>query len=320
MRAYVIRRLLLLVATLFLVTLIVFLSVRFIPGDVIELMMSEHMMETQRGRQINAEAIKKRLGLDLPLHEQYGRWLGGVIRGDLGISLWTNRPVAGDILERLPISLELGLLGIAVGLLIAVPIGIYSAIRQDTPGDYLARSFAILCIAVPNFWLATMVIVFPSIWWQWTPPMEYIPFADDPTGNLQQFLIPAVVLGMALSGLTMRMTRTMMLEVLRQDYIRTAWSKGLSERTITFRHAVKNALIPVITLVGLQVPVLIGGAVIIEQIFSLPGMGRFFLDAVRDRDYIIISGVNLVIATIVLINNLLIDCTYAYLDPRVKYR
>jgi peptide/nickel transport system permease protein len=320
MSAYIIRRLLLLIPTLFLVTIIVFLMVRLIPGDVIDLIMEEHMFETKRGREVNIEAIEKRLGLDLPIHVQYGRWISDVFRGDLGESMWTDRPVTEELRSRLPVSLELGLLGIIVGLLIAVPVGIYSAIRQDTIGDYLGRSFAILCIAVPNFWVATMVIVFPSIWWQWTPSLEYIPLAENPIENFKQFIIPAAILGMVLSGYTMRMTRTMMLEVLRQDYIRTAWSKGLRERVVIIRHALKNALIPVVSIAALQIPVLIGGSVIIEQIFSLPGMGRYFLEAIADRDYTIVSGINLVVASVVLLNNLVTDMTYAYLDPRVQYR
>ena len=320
MSAYIIRRLLLLIPTLFLVTIIVFLMVRLIPGDIIDLIMEEHMFEEKRGREVNIEAIEKRLGLDLPIHVQYGRWISDVLRGDLGESMWTNRPVTEELRNRLPVSLELGLLGIIVGLLIAVPVGIYSAIRQDTVGDYLGRSFAILCIAVPNFWVATMVIVFPSIWWQWTPALEYIPLVENPLENFKQFIIPAAILGMVLSGYTMRMTRTMMLEVLRQDYIRTAWSKGLRERVVIVRHALKNALIPVVSIAALQIPVLIGGSVIIEQIFSLPGMGRYFLEAIADRDYTIVSGINLVVASVVLLNNLMTDLTYAYLDPRVQYR
>ena len=226
----------------------------------------------------------------------------------------------GLITHRFPVSFELGLLGMVVALLIAFPIGIYSAIHQDTVGDYLARSFAIACIAVPGFWVATMVVVYPSIWWGWTPPVEYIPFVNDPPANLKQFIIPALILGMLTSGTTMRMTRTMMLEVLRQDYVRTAWAKGLRERMVIMRHALKNALIPVITIVGMNVPVIVGGAVILEQIFTLPGLGRLMLDAIAKRDYTIISGLNLVVASFVLVANIAVDLTYAYLDPRVKYR
>jgi peptide/nickel transport system permease protein len=320
MGAYVIRRLLLIIPTLFLVTILVFLIIRLIPGDVIDLMMSQNMFETMRGREVNAEAIRHRLGIDEPIYTQYGKWIAGAVHGDLGNSMWTDRPVSEELATRLPISLELGVLGIIVGLVIAVPVGVYSGIRQDTIGDYLGRSFAILCIAVPNFWIATLVIVLPSIWWHWTPALQYISLAADPWGNFRQFILPSAVLGMALSGFTMRMTRTMMLEVLRQDYIRTAWAKGLKERLIIIRHAMKNALIPVISIAALQIPVLIGGEVIIEQIFSLPGIGRYFLDAIANRDYTIVSGINLVVATVVLANNLFTDLTYGFLDPRVHYR
>jgi peptide/nickel transport system permease protein len=205
-------------------------------------------------------------------------------------------------------------------LLVAFPIGIYSAIRQDTAGDYLGRSFAILCIAVPGFWLGTMIFVFPAKWFSWTPPVIYYPITRDLWANLGQFIIPGILMGMAMSGTTMRMTRTMMLEVLRQDYIRTAWSKGLRERVIVVRHALKNALIPVITIIGLQLPILIGGSVIMEQIFALPGMGRLMLDALSARDYPVVSGVNLVVAMVILAANLLVDLTYAWLDPRIRYR
>jgi peptide/nickel transport system permease protein len=211
-------------------------------------------------------------------------------------------------------------MGLIIAQLIALPIGIYSALRQDTWGDYIARSFAILCIAVPGFWLATMVIVFPAIWWGYMSPIILIPFTEDPIGNLQMFIIPATVLGMAMAGATMRMTRTMMLEVLRQDYIRTAWSKGLRERAVILRHALKNALIPVVTVIGYQVPVMIGGAVIIEQIFCLPGIGQLLLDATLNRDYTIVSGVMLFLGGFIALINLMVDLTYGYLDPRVHYK
>jgi peptide/nickel transport system permease protein len=330
MRAYVIRRLLLLVPTLLLVTVLVFMVVRFIPGSVIDLMVAEMSMEASLGQQISEDYIKHSLGLDVPVHIQYLRWLGvmpkedgetkGVIQGDLGKSLWSGRSITSEMLAKIPVSFELGIFAMLTGLIIALPIGVYSAMRQDTWGDYAGRTFAILAISLPGFWIATMVIVYPSIWWGWSPSMEYIPFFKDPGGNIFQFAVPGIIMGLTLSGATMRMTRTMMLEVLRQDYIRTAWSKGLSERTVIMRHALKNALIPVVTMVGMQLPILIGGAVITEQIFALPGIGRFLVDAINRRDYPIISGINLVVAMVVLVVNLLIDLTYAWLDPRVQYR
>ncbi len=330
MRAYVIRRLLLIIPTLVLVTILVFMTVRFIPGSVIDLMVAEMSMEASLGQQISESYIKQSLGLDQPIHVQYLRWLGvmpqkdgqvkGVLEGDLGNSLWSGRSITSEMGAKIPVSFELGLIALITSLIVALPIGIYSAIRQDTWGDYAGRTFAILAISLPGFWIATMVIVYPSIWWGWSPSMEYIPFFKDPVGNLIQFVIPGVIMGMTMSGATMRMTRTMMLEVLRQDYIRTAWSKGLAERTVILRHALKNAMIPVITMVGMQLPILIGGAVITEQIFALPGIGRYLVDAINRRDYPIISGINLVIATMVLFVNLAIDLTYAWLDPRVQYR
>jgi peptide/nickel transport system permease protein len=210
-------------------------------------------------------------------------------------------------------------MSIVIGLLIALPVGIYSAIRQDTAADYVGRSAAIIGLVTPNFWLGIMVMIYPAIWWGWAPPMRLVPLSEDLLGNLAVFLIPSLIVGTAMSAATMRMTRTMMLEVLRQDYIRTAWSKGLKERVVVVRHAVKNALIPVVSLIGLQLPILVGGAVIMENIFNLPGLGRLMLDALTDRDYPVVSGINLFFATGVVLLNLLIDLIYPYLDPRVRY-
>ena len=321
MRAYVVRRLLLIIPTLFLLTIFVFLLVQFLPGNVIDII--EARMEAQAPGstlEIDREALMRALGLDVPVWVQYGRWMSGIFfRGTLGESLFGTFSVEDQILERLPVTIELGLMAIVIGLLIALPVGIYSAIRQDTAADYVGRSAAIIGMATPNFWLGTMVMIFPAIWWGWSPSMVLIPFTEDPLGNLGMFLIPSLILGTALAASTMRMTRTMMLEVLRQDYIRTAWSKGLRERAVVIRHAVKNALIPVVTLVGLQLPLLIGGSVILEQIFVLPGLGRLMVSALEERDYPVVSGVNLVFATMVVGANLLIDLIYPYLDPRVRY-
>jgi peptide/nickel transport system permease protein len=269
----------------------------------------------------NVASIKHELGLDVPIYVQYWRWLGNlVLHGNLGNSLWTGTPVINEIKQRWPVTFELGILALLVTQVIALPIGIYSAIRQDSWGDYFARSFAILCIAVPSFWLGTLVIVYPSIWWGYTPPVMYIPFNVNPIGNLKMFIIPAIVLGMSGAGTNMRLMRTMMLEVLRQDYIRTAWSKGLREGIIVIRHALKNALIPVVTMIGYQLPVLVGGAVIIENIFNLPGMGRLLTDATSDRDYPIVTAVVLIISLVLVFINLLTDLSYGFLDPRIHYK
>ncbi len=318
MRAYIIRRLLLIIPTLFILTILVFLSVRFIPGDIIDVM--QIRMASQTMAVLDRAAVERRLGLDVPVHVQYVRWIGGIfLRGTLGESLMGRGAVEEKIIDRLPVTIELGLMAILIGLVIALPVGIYSAIRQDTAADFLGRSVAIIGLATPNFWLGIMVMIYPAIWWGWAPPLELVFFTEDPLGNLAVFLIPSLILGTASAAATMRMTRTMMLEVLRQDYIRTAWSKGLKERAVVVRHAVKNALIPVVSLIGLQLPILVGGAVIMENIFNLPGLGRLLLNALNDRDYPMVSGINLFFATGVVVINLLIDLIYAVLDPRVRY-
>ncbi len=318
MQAYIVRRVLALIPTLFFASLIVFVTVRMIPGDVIDLMLSQNDIAASK---MGREQLEKALGLDQPMWVQYGRWVGAILfHGDFGRSLWQNTPVSEQLLQRLPVTFELGLMALIVGLSVAVPIGVYSAVRQDTPGDYVARSFSILMLAVPSFWLGTMVMVFPSIWWGWSPPIQFVSFSKDPIGNLSQKIIPSIILGCALSAITMRLTRTMMLEVLRQDFIRTAWAKGLGEKLVVARHALRNALIPVVTLIGLQAPLLIGGAVIMEQIFVIPGMGLLLLDAVSQRDYPIITGVFLIVGVAVMFINLIVDLSYGLLDPKVRYR
>jgi peptide/nickel transport system permease protein len=319
LRNYIIRRLLLLIPTLFIVTIIVFCAARFIPGSIVEMMAAQHGSEAQNVTQTE-ELIKHDLGLDVPVYVQYGRWLWGVLRGDLGHSLWSGRSIGRDLLGKLPVSIELGIMAIIVALLVAFPVGILSAIRQDTMTDYITRGIAIIFISVPAFWVGTMIIVYPAKYLNWMPPVVYLSFFQDPIYNLKQFIIPALLLGMSMSGTTMRMTRTMMLEVLRQDYIRTAWAKGLKETLVISRHALKNALIPIVTIVGMQLPILVGGSVILEQIFGLPGIGRYFLWALGNRDYPIVSGINLIVATFVMLCNLGVDIVYAYLDPRVQYR
>ena len=331
MRAYLIRRLLLIIPTLFILTILVFLSVRFIPGDIIDSMAAE--LESI-GLVPDREALERMLGLDVPAHVQYGRWMGvlptpdwvtgeprfnGILQGTLGGSLLGSWTVEEKILGRLPVTIELGVLAIVIGLVIALPVGIYSAIRQNTAADYAGRTAAIVGMATPNFWLAIMVMIYPVIWWGWSPPLRWVPFTEDPLGNLGVLIIPSLILGTAASAATMRMTRTMMLEVLRQDYIRTAWSKGLNERVVVMRHALKNAFIPIVTLIGMQLPILVGGSVIMESIFNLPGLGRLMLLALNERDYPVVSGVNLFFATAVIGVNLMIDLIYPYLDPRVRY-
>jgi len=323
MQSYLIRRVFLFIPTVFIVTVIVFLLMRMVPGDVVELMVMQHGAEQEAGTmsELNAQVIREMMGLDKPIHMQYINWVGDIfLHGSLGKSLWTNADVLEEIMNRLPITFELGLMGMIIAQLIAIPVGIISAIRQDTWLDYLFRGLAIMLIAMPGFWLGTMITVYPSIWWNWSPPMELITFGDNPVENLKMFILPAIVLGINLSGTTMRMTRTMMLEVLRQDYTRTAWAKGLRERAVVMRHALKNALIPVVTMIGLYLPVLVGGTVVIEQLFCLPGMGRLVVQAINVRDYTVVSGVNLIVASFVMVAILLTDMAYAWLDPRIRFK
>ena len=319
MRAYVIRRILLLIPTFLLLSMLVFLSVRFIPGDAVDALMAQ--MQWMGGGDIDHAAFQRILGLDRPIYVQYGRWLGDIfLHGTLGNSLLGAWRVEEKILARLPATLELGVMAIVIGLLIGLPVGIYSAMRRNTAADYVGRSVAIIGLATPNFWLATLILTFPAIWWAWSPPLTLVRFRDDPLGSIGVFIVPGLILGTYLAAATMRMTRTMMLEVLRQDYVRTAWSKGLKERVVIVRHAIKNALIPVVTLIGMQLPLLIGGSVIMEHIFNLPGIGRLLLNALQLRDYPVVSGINMFYASIVMVSILMTDLIYPYLDPRVRYR
>jgi peptide/nickel transport system permease protein len=228
--------------------------------------------------------------------------------------------VINQIKARWPVTFELGIMAFIITQIVALPIGIYSALRQDTLGDYIGRSIAIFCIAVPGFWLATLVIVYPAIWWHYSPPLMLIQFGQNPIGNLRMFIVPAIVLGMSGMGSNMRLMRTMMLEVLRQDYIRTAWSKGLRERVVVMRHALKNALIPVVTMAGGQLTIIVSGAVIIENIFSLPGLGQLMTNATNSRDYTVVSALVLITAVVIVFINLLTDLSYGFLDPRVHYK
>jgi peptide/nickel transport system permease protein len=315
---YIIKRLLLLIPTLFIVSVIVFLLVRFVPGSAIDVIQATI---SQAGvTQVDRAAIAHALGLDVPVHVQYIRWIGDIIlHGDFGDSIIQGQPVLSMIVGRLPVTLELGLLALIISTLIGVPLGTYSAVRQDSWGDYTGRTIAILLIAIPSFWLAILIMIYPAIWWGWAPPVKLIPFMENPIGNLGMFLIPAAILGTATAGGIMRMQRTMVLEVMRQDYIRTAWAKGLTERVVIMRHGLKNAFIPVITILGGQVGMLIGGAVIIENIFCLPGLGQLALQALNQRDYPLVMALTLVTAVFVMLVNLIVDLTYTWLDPRIRY-
>src|SRR5688572_7823343 len=313
LRRYIVKRLFIAIPSLLIASVVVFALPRLIPGDAVQLMLEEKAYAK------DIEELRAKLGLNRPLHVQYVEWAGRAVRGDLGESLWTKRPVLEEIGHRLPITLELALIALAISLLIALPVGIIAAVRQDSLGDLLARSVAILGLSVPGFWLATLVIVLPAIWWNWRPSADFTPFTTDPVANLRHMWLPALVLGIAAAAALMRLTRGMLLEVLRQDYVRTAWSKGLAERAIVFKHALRNGIIPVVTLLGTQLPQIIGGTVVIETIFGLPGMSRFLFDAINQRDYPVIQGVNLLVVTTVVVVNLAVDTLYAVLDPRIRY-
>ena len=312
MRVYILRRLLVAVPSLLIASLIVFTLPRLIPGDVVQLMLEEKAY----GKDL--EDLRAKLGLNRPMHVQYFDWLGSVVRGQLGESLWTRQPVLLELTRRLPVTLTLGILATFVAIAIGMPIGVLAATRQDGALDFFARSAAILGLSIPGFVLAILVTLLPAIWWGWTPP-RFVAFAKDPAGHLAQFVLPAIILGVASAAGIMRLTRGMLLEVLRQDYVRTAAAKGLRGRVVVLKHALKNALIPVVTVLGLQVAGIAGGAVIIEWIFGIPGMGQFLVDAIVQRDYPVIQGINLVIVTIIVLTNLSVDLLYAVLDPRIRY-
>jgi peptide/nickel transport system permease protein len=315
MKQYILRRVLLAVPTLVLVSIIVFSMMRLMPGDVVLRMVEGHAYAP------TVEALRKEIGLDRPAYVQYLDWVGGILtRGDFGTSYWTKQPIFNEFIARFPVTVELAVLTILVSVVIGILVGIVSAVRQDTASDYIGRVFAILALSVPYFGLAVLVVVLPAIWFKWTPVYTYVALTVDPLENLKIMMVPALVFGVTRAGPIMRIMRSALLEVLRQDYIRTAWSKGLPERVIVLRHALKNAMIPVITLVGLQTPLYIGGSVIMESIFRLPGVGLFFFEALTRLDYPVVQGVNLIVATLVVGLNLVIDLTYAFLDPRIRYR
>ncbi len=315
MGQYILRRTLLMIPTLFGISIVVFMMVRFIPGDVVDTILGEYGAADQELRQ----ELRDQYDLNDSVVKQYGTWIGDIGQGDLGKSIISGRSVQGELRHRMVPSLELAAITVVLGLIIAIPIGIISATRQDTWLDYISRSTAIGFLAVPGFWLGTLVMTLPSRWWGWTPPLEYRDFTEDPVRNIYILIIPAMILALAFAGTVMRLMRAQMLEVLNQDYIRTAWSKGLRERTVISRHALKNAMIPVVTVIGLQVPVLIGGVVIVETIFGIPGIGSYLYQSILSRDYPIVQGVNLIVAVLVLASNLAVDVTYAYLDPRIRY-
>ena len=318
MRTYLTKRLLLIIPTLFGVAAVVFVIMRVIPGDVTLLILGGD----QAGRIDPAQiaAMKHQLGLDQPLLVQFGTWLWGVLRFDFGTSLWTGQPVIEELLIRLPLSLELALLASMVSVVIAIPLGMLAAVRQDSWVDYVVRIVSIGGLAIPSFWIGILCILLLVIYFGWGPPLEFTPPWVDPWANFQQMVWPVVTVGYRYAAVTTRMTRSTVLEVLREDYIRTAWAKGLRERVVVVRHALKNAMLPVITLIGTEFAFLIGGLVVTETVFTLNGVGRFVVDAVAHRDYPVVQALVFLIAFSFVIVNLLVDLTYAWFDPRIRYR
>jgi len=318
MRTYLLKRLLLIVPTLLGVAALVFVIMRVIPGDVTLLILGGD--QTGRVDRQQIANLRAQLGLDQPLIVQFGHWLWGVMRFDFGNSLWTGRPVTEELLIRLPLSLELAFLATMVSVLIAIPLGMLAAARQDTWVDYVVRVVSIGGLAIPSFWVGILIILFLVIRFGWGPPLEFTPPWIDPWANFQQMVWPVVTVGYRYAAVTTRMTRSTLLEVMRDDYIRTAWAKGLAERTIVIRHALKNAMLPVMALIGTEFAFLIGGLVVTETVFTLNGVGRFVVDAVAHRDYPVVQALVFVIAGSFVIVNLLVDLTYAWFDPRIRYR
>jgi len=317
MRTYLAKRLLLIVPTLLGVASLVFVIMRVIPGDVALLILGGDGGNIDQAQLV---AMHRQLGLDQPWLVQFGTWLWGVLRFDFGTSLWTGQPVVEELLIRLPLSLELAFLATGVSVLIAIPLGMLAAARQDTWVDYVVRVVSIGGLAIPSFWVGILVILLLVIYFGWGPPLEFTPPWVDPWANFQQMVWPVLTVGYRYAAVTTRMTRSTVLEVLREDYIRTAWAKGLAERVIVIRHALKNAMLPVITLIGTEFAFLIGGLVVTETVFTLNGVGRFVVDAVAHRDYPVVQALVFVIAFGFVIVNLLIDLTYAWFDPRIRYR
>jgi len=316
MRTYIAKRLLLVVPTLLGVASLVFLIMRVIPGDVALLILGGDAGAIDPKQ---LAAMRQQLGLDQPLLVQFGHWLWGVVQFDFGTSLWTGQPVIEELLIRLPLSLQLAFMATIVSVLIAIPLGMLAAVRQDTWVDYLVRVISIGGLAIPSFWIGILCILFLVIYFGWGPPLEFTPPWVDPWANFQMMVWPVVTVGYRYSAVTTRMTRSTVLEVLREDYIRTAWAKGQNGRIVIWRHALKNAILPVVTVIGIEFAFLIGGLIVTETVFNLPGVARFLVQAILWRDYPIVQNLVMLIAIVVILSNLLVDMLYGVLDPRVRY-
>jgi peptide/nickel transport system permease protein len=311
---FLVHRGLISLLTLVLISVIVFTGVRLIPGD------PARVMAGNEADEAGLEEIRQKYGLRDPIPVQYLRWVSRVVRGDLGESIRTREPVVRTLGQKLPITLQLAGYALLVALAVAIPAGVFAAVRRNTAWDYLASGVSLCGVSIPNFWLGIMLILLLSVRFHWLPASGYVPFAEDPLGNTRRMLMPALVLGTALAAVLMRQTRNSMIEVLSADYIRTARSKGLPPRGVVFRHAIRNGLIPVVTIIGLQMGALISGAVVTEQIFVVPGFGRLIVEAVFTRDYPLVQGVVLITASAYVLINLLVDVSYSFLDPRIRVR
>lgn len=313
MQAYVARRVFLAFLTLLLITVLVAGLMRSLPGDVADVLAAERFYSPQE-----TERLRDELGLDQNFFVYWGDWTSNAITGDFGESLRTGRSISAELVERIPVTMELAILGLIIASALAIPAGTLAAVKRGTWMDYSARSVAVFALAIPSFWLATLAIVFGALWFQWSPSLGYVQFWENPDKNITQMWLPALLFGLILMGVQTRILRTGMLEVLRQDYVRTAQAKGLKQTTVLRRHAFRNALIPLVTVVGVQFPAVLGGAVVFEQIFSLPGAGSYLVDGILNRDFPVVQAVNVWIAAIVILVNLLVDLSYAVIDPRIR--
>ena len=321
MAGYIVRRLVAVVPTLLGLSLILFLLVRLMPGDaaLLQAFAGEGLILEGETDPAVVQEMRRELGIDRPIPFQYLVWLGETARLDFGTSYWTRNSVTSEIKRRLAVTIELLLLSVLVAVGTGLLVGVVSAIYQDTSIDYLGRVIGVLGLSLPNFWIALLVILLPALWWSYLPPLGYTPFPDDPLRNLEQFALPSLTLGWSLSASIMRITRSEVLEVLRQDYVRTARAKGLTEVAVIYRHVLRNSLIPVVTVIGLQIGFLIGGSVVIENVFGLPGLGELTLTAITQRDYPIIQTTVLFAAVGFLFSTLVVDLSYGVLDPRIRY-
>lgn len=319
MKSFLLRRGIGLMPILFGISIVVFAIMRMLPGDVAAMILGG---EEEGGAGVSREAIealRQQLGLDEPLWSQYLSWVGGLLQLDAGNSLWSGRPVFVEIAERLPLTVELALLALIISMIVGIPLGIMSALKQDTWVDYIFRTISVAGLTIPGFWLGTLTILFLTIFFNWVPPLGYVSFTDDPWTNLQQLIWPALVIGYGNAAIIARMTRSATLEVLREDYIRTAWAKGLSLRTILSVHALRNAMLPVLTLAAIELGNLLSGAVVMETIFTLPGIGRFLVDAIFHRDYPVVQTLVVMMGVLFVVLNLVVDVLYGLLDPRIRY-